>query len=210
MKRSKIPSAHSMHSPSTSSAQPFFFSQSTLILLIIVSLICLLLQFEPFAAATEWHLYRIKSGQWWRVFTGNFTHSNFIHLAMNVAALWVMAFVFKPEMRQLLLVIFFTSLGVGVGLFLSPIGIYVGFSGTLHGIFAYFALQETLHGRRTSALLVFGIIAKVIWEQIFGAPSNTSELINSPVAIDAHLAGMIAGFVLQLAQWGWQRQLKTK
>nr|WP_255091614.1 rhombosortase [Vibrio aestuarianus] len=169
--------------------------------LMTISLICFVLQFEPLATFSEWNLSAIKTGQWWRILTGNFTHTNFVHLGMNLAGLWVIHFVFQPSSKRLLLSLVITSLVVGVSLFFSSMQMYVGLSGALHGVFAYLALQEALQGRRSSWLLVVGVIVKVVWEQVFGASVSTSELINARVAIEAHLAGMLAGFIIGLCEW---------
>ena len=93
------------------------------------------------------------------------------------------------------------SLVTGVALLFSSIQIYVGLSGTLHGLFGLFALSEALNGRRSSWLLVLGLIAKIAWEQLIGPSSTTGELINARVAIEAHLAGAIAGGFMAMALW---------
>lgn len=93
------------------------------------------------------------------------------------------------------------SLVTGVALLFSSIQIYVGLSGTLHGLFGLFALNEALSGRRSSWLLVLGLITKIAWEQLIGPSSTTGELINARVAIEAHLAGAIAGGFMAMALW---------
>nr|WP_237292953.1 rhombosortase [Vibrio anguillarum] len=169
--------------------------------LLAISLVCLGLQWPQLAALSAWNRPAIEAGQWWRILTGNFTHTNFTHLGMNLAGLWIIHFVFQPSSKKWLISLLATSLMVGVSLFLSRMQVYVGLSGALHGMFAYLALQEALQGRRSSWLLVVGVIVKVVWEQIFGASSNTSELINARVAIEAHLAGMLAGLILAIGEW---------
>ena len=68
---------------------------------------------------------------------------------------------------------------------------YVGLSGTLHGIFAYYALCESLFGRKSSWLLVGGVLVKTVWEMTIGASQTTSELINAAVAVESHLFGVL-------------------
>lgn len=72
---------------------------------------------------------------------------------------------------------------------------YVGLSGTLHGLFGAFALTEALTGRRSSWLLVGGLVAKIAWEQFMGFCYD-GTLINARVAIEAHLIGAIGGLLL--------------
>ena len=166
------------------------------LLLITISLVCLGLQFEPFASLSEWHRQWISDGQWWRILSGNFTHTNFAHLAMNLAGLWVITFIFKPSEKSLLVILLVTSLAVGLLNFFSDMTSYVGLSGVLHGLFAYFALQEALRGRNSSWLLVVGVIAKVTWELTVGASQSTSDIIQARVAVESHLFGVISGLIL--------------
>ncbi|MCG9598031.1 rhombosortase [Vibrio sp. Isolate25] len=167
-----------------------------LLLLIAISLVCLGVQFEPLASLTYWHYQLISEGQWWRILTGNFTHTNYAHLGMNLAGLWVITYLFKPRVTSLLCVLFVISLSVGVLNLTTSMTSYVGLSGVLHGIFAYYALLESLQGRKGSWLLVIGVLAKVGWEMTMGASQSTSELINARVAVESHLFGALAGLVL--------------
>lgn len=163
--------------------------------LIAISLVCLGLQFEPLASWADWHRILILDGQWWRILTGNYTHTNFAHLGMNLAALWVITFIFKPSAKSLLLTLSVLTLAVGLLNFFSDMRSYVGLSGVLHGLFASYALKEVLDGRKSSWLLVLGVIAKVTWELTMGASQSTSELINARVAVESHLFGVISGLL---------------
>ncbi len=120
---------------------------------------------------------------------------------MNLAGLWIISYLFQPSKKQLALAMLVISLVTGVALLFSSIQIYVGLSGTLHGLFGLFALNEALSGRRSSWLLVLGLITKIAWEQLIGPSSTTGELINARVAIEAHLAGAIAGGFMAMALW---------
>ena len=112
---------------------------------------------------------------------------------MNLAGLWIISYLFQPTRKQLTSALAVISLVTGLALLLSSIQIYVGLSGTLHGLFGLFALRETLNGRKSSWLLVLGLVAKIAWEQLVGPSSTTGELINARVAIEAHLAGTLTG-----------------
>ncbi|UUM31442.1 rhombosortase [Vibrio japonicus] len=167
--------------------------------LIAISLVCLGLQFEPLASWADWHRMLILDGQWWRILSGNYTHTNFAHLGMNLAALWVITFIFKPSAKSLLLTLSALTLAVGLLNFFSDMQNYVGLSGVLHGLFACYALKEVLDGRKSSWLLVLGVIAKVTWELTMGASESTSELINARVAVESHLFGVISGLLFTAA-----------
>ncbi len=140
-----------------------------------------------------WDKSAIVDGQWWRILTGNFSHTNYSHLLMNLAGLWIISYLFQPTRKQLISALALISLVTGLVLLLSSIQIYVGLSGALHGLFGLFALREALNGRKSSWLLVLGLVAKIAWEQLVGPSSTTGELINARVAIEAHLAGALAG-----------------
>ncbi|RJX72006.1 rhombosortase [Vibrio sinensis] len=176
-----------------------------ILFLLIISVACFGLQIEPFASWANWHRGLISDGQWWRIVTGNFTHTNYPHLAMNLAGLWIMAFIFRPSARSLALVIFVTSLAIGFANFTTHMTSYVGLSGVLHGIFAYYALNEALNGRRSSWWLVLGLIVKLVWEWTVGPAASTQALIQAHVAIEAHLFGALGGVGLAILS-----KLKTK
>ncbi|MDF2153582.1 rhombosortase [Vibrio sp. CAU 1672] len=169
-------------------------------LLAIISLICLGLQFEPLAGMAEWHAYNIRHGEWWRIVTGNLTHTNFAHLGMNLVGLWIISFIFRPTMKNFLLVLLLLCVWVGAAILLTKMSVYVGLSGVLHGLFGYWALREVFEGRRSSLLLVAGLVGKIAWEQLYGPPMSTAALIGARVAIDAHLFGALGGLALALAE----------
>lgn len=125
---------------------------------------------------------------------------------MNLAGLWIISYLFQPIKKQLVLALLVISLVTGIALLFSSIQIYVGLSGTLHGLFGLFALSEALNGRRSSWLLLLGLIAKIAWEQLIGPSSTTGELINARVAIEAHLAGALAGGFISIASFLTSRQ----
>nr|WP_250154283.1 rhombosortase [Vibrio alginolyticus] len=176
-------------------------------LLSIISVICLILQFEPMASLTEWHSYNIRHGEWWRIVTGNLTHTNFAHLGMNLAGLWIITFIFRPSTRNFLIVFSILCACVGALNLFTNMSVYVGLSGVLHGLFGFWALREVFESRRSSVLLVGGLIAKVAWEQVNGPSSSTAELIGANVAIDAHMFGALGGLVMALLEKGLRRRL---
>ena len=122
---------------------------------------------------------------------------------MNMASLVLMHVLvghhFPP--RQWLAVMLTCCLGVSVGLYLlNPwIEWYVGFSGTLYGILVAGLCAEIYrtHGRQRliGALLLACMIAKLVWEQVFGATPGSAEMAGGPVIVDSHLYGCIAGAV---------------
>lgn len=163
--------------------------------LAIITAVSAALQIPQLQAVTIWNANLIQHGEWWRILSGNFTHTNLIHLVMNMAALWIMAYLFRPTANNLLIVLVSGSAFVGTCLLSSDMTTYAGLSGVLHSIFAFYSLTEAINGRRSSWLLVIGVIAKIGYEQWFGASASTAALINARVAIEAHLAGGIFGLL---------------
>ncbi len=180
------------------------------LLLFVISLLCLGLQFEPMHSLSVWDRSAIIDGQWWRILTGNFTHTNYTHLGMNLAGLWIISSIFSPSSKSLLLTLAVCSIAVGIGNFASDMTLYVGLSGALHGLFAYGALKEALHGRQSSWLLVAGLVGKILWEQFVGASETTSAMIGARVAIESHLAGAISGLLLGYGESIVRRQSADK
>ena len=169
------------------------------LVLILLSLTSITALYEPILSLFVWDKTAIAAGQWWRILSGNFAHTNFAHCMLNLTALWLIALIFKPQGQRYLIIILCINLGVGLGLMVSDLHQYVGLSGTLHGVFIYFALRECLDGQRSSLLLVLAVALKVIWEQWQGPLPFSHSLIQAPVAIQAHLTGAIVGSMLAIA-----------
>ncbi len=161
--------------------------------LLLITGVCVVLQYPQLQDMTIWDVRLIHSGEWWRIVTGNFTHTNRYHLAMNMAALWLMSYLFSPSAKSLVVLLLINSAAIGIALESSDLTQYAGLSGVLHGIFVYYAGMEIYQGRRSSWLLLIGVVGKIAYEQVYGASPVTAELIGARVAIQAHLAGGLCG-----------------
>mgnify|MGYP001424668137 CR=1 FL=1 len=167
-----------------------------LIGLLAFSFASLALQYEPISKLVEWNRTAITNGEVWRIVTGHFTHSNFYHLAMNLAAMWLICAIFKPSKRRLTTLIIINSVFVGLLLYTTSYTNYVGLSGILHGLIANLALREALNGNRSSWIIVAVLMVKIFLENTLGTSITTSELIQTKVAYEAHTFGAICGFAL--------------
>lgn len=163
---------------------------------ISVSLYCGFSQLPFVQSWLVWNHKQIIAGEWWRLVTGNFTHTNFAHLAMNLSALWLASIIFVPKTKTLLLLLFMSSLLIGLSLLFSSIHTYLGLSGVLHALFAYYGLKECLERRKSGLLLMLGLLLKLASEQYSGASASIAQLINARVAIEAHLIGAVVGIML--------------
>lgn len=147
----------------------------------------------------------ITSGQLWRLITGHLVHTNFNHLLLNLAGLTMLWALHGDHYTpKTYLLAFITSLVVcslGIYYFDPSMERYVGLSGVLHGIFVWGAILDIKKGWNSGYLLLIGVVAKVAYEQVFGASADVEALINASVAIDAHLWGTVGGLLFPASQW---------
>lgn len=141
-----------------------------------------------------------QTGEWWRLLSGHFVHLGWMHLGMNLAGLWILAFVFERVEEPLIgfISIIILALGISLGLmiFSSNIGWYVGFSGVLHGLIVLGALASFHNEPRTATLLLVGVSTKLLWEQFFADAHAMESTIGGMVVYDAHLYGAITGALI--------------
>lgn len=169
-------------------------------LALAIALLCIALQYAGLADFLRFDRAAIDSGQWWLLLTGNFVHLGPNHLWMNLAGLaLVVALVWQHfSATQWLLLTIFSSLVVGVGLWLfnPEIQGYVGFSGTLHGLMIAGVLADLRCYPKSAGILLLLVTGKLLWEQIGGALPGSESVAGGLVVVDAHLYGAIAGAVL--------------
>lgn len=137
----------------------------------------------------------ILNGEFWRILTGHFVHSNFAHLFWDVLALIILGSVIEMnEPKQLLPALFASCLAVSVWLFSpgAPVLIYCGLSGALNGLFAVSVFSQWKVTQNPLYLGVFGSgIAKMAYE----FHTRKTMFVCSPCQSvpEAHLAGLIGG-----------------
>ncbi|NQZ49437.1 MAG: rhombosortase [Moritella sp.] len=142
----------------------------------------------------------IINGEYWRLISGNFNHTNIYHLLLNLGALAVIGglhyrYYNSAAYTSLILLL---SIGVGVGiLWLSPsTHLYVGLSGILHGIIIVGAVIDVTKKYYSGYVLMIGTVLKVINEQLFNSPVEISQLIEAKVLTEAHLYGLVTGLII--------------
>ena len=138
-------------------------------------------------------------GQYWRIVTGHFFHTNLAHFLLNSAAvvlLWALHGSFYRYSSYLVVfIISAVTCSLGMYYFSTSISLYVGLSGVLHGFFVWGALHDIRTKEFTGYLLLIGVMIKIAHEQLYGASSDVEKFINAPVAVDAHLYGAIGGVI---------------
>lgn len=139
----------------------------------------------------------------WRWWTAHWVHVGWIHYLLNMITFACLPFIF-PHVKTRFLVTLLLVLPLLLSLTFyygfSSIEAYAGLSGVLHGLYVAVAIYFLKFTKeRKFALLVLVLASvKILWENIFGS-LETSQLIGSPVLIEAHLWGSIWGAVLAIA-----------
>ena len=171
--------------------------------------VVLVLQVFPQTALLEYRRALLATEPW-RALSGHFVHINWTHVAINVAAWWVVARLFAPDLsaRRQAGALVLSALGISVVLatIFPTIEWYRGLSGALHGLFFAGATVWLVKARpRTAATLWLpaalwiGGWIKVALEQPIGAATPYVDWLQAGVVPQAHLAGAAFGTLFGLA-----------
>lgn len=178
--------------------------------LLIAMLSVLAYLFEPFSG--DWlayNRYAIEGWETWRLVTGNLVHTNGYHTLLNLAGLALLWALHGEHYRigRFLKVFTWCCLGTSCGLYFYAQDLiwYAGLSGALHGMFTWGACMDIRQGLRSGWILLIGVTAKVIYEQVNGSSNDVATLIDATVAVDAHLFGALSGAVLFSLMWLFSR-----
>jgi rhomboid family GlyGly-CTERM serine protease len=148
----------------------------------------------------EFNRQLIEQGQLWRLFTSQFVHANWVHLGLNcagIALIWLLHGEYtSPSRYGFNIATLAIWCGLGVFWFCPTITIYTGLSALLHGVIIWGAIKDVTVGLKSGYVLFIGVWVKLIAEQINGPSADIGALINSTVAVDAHLIGAIGGVLL--------------
>ncbi len=137
------------------------------------------------AAALQYH-------QWWRILTSAFLHAGLLHILVNMFSLWVLGqFIETMAGSVRMFIIYMLSLvvsGLGVIYFSAPGTPTLGASGAIFGLFgALFAIGFKL-GKPGMQLVRDNLGILVI--------NLIMTFTISAISKSAHVAGLIAGFVV--------------
>ncbi len=123
--------------------------------------------------------------------TGHLVHLNWMHWALNMAGLVVVAVFFSlyGNVLDWLFVLLFSAVVVGLGLywFHPELVWYVGLSGVLHGLFIYGAIREIRFYPFSGYVLVALLTAKLFWEYMSGPLPGSESMTGGRVIVEAHL-----------------------
>ena len=147
----------------------------------------------------------IEGGEFWRLISGHFAHLSGLHLALNLAGLWLIWFLLGARLSQgaWVATVFVVIAGIDAGFWvLNPNLLwYVGLSGLLHGLIVAGAIAGLKTARTESVVILTGVFAKIVYEQVSGAVPGTEFLSGGPVVTDAHLYGALSGVIAGLLLW---------
>ncbi|MGR5347161.1 rhombosortase [Vibrio mediterranei] len=164
---------------------------------ILIAAVCIIAGLFNAGPALEWHAGLILTdGEYWRIVTSSFVHTNEAHLWLNMATLLSIAFLFRPKTVQLLSYSLVLSVFVGIGMFYSNYETYRGFSGVLYGLGMAFSLNEMKDRHLAFVLVPIFLIGKTAYEWLNGYDIETAEMIGASVALESHTAGMAGGAVI--------------
>lgn len=170
--------------------------------LTIGTLIALLLLLDaPMRERLTYDREALERGAVWTLLTHALVHLGSTHALFNLlglAALLLLCPDPLPARTWVLRVLGLTAaVAVGLYLFVPTVDRYVGFSGTLHGLFVLGLLPQARRGDRIAWACLAYLAAKLLWEILAGAPAATAIAIGGRVVTEAHLLGTLAGLA-----WG--------
>lgn len=176
------------------------------VILLIASMLALQWLLGP-----EWLRYdryaMLHQQQWWRLITAHWIHVNNVHLLLNMIGFALIAQLVR--LREWSHSYFFGSLLL-MDLFISIMLLwrqpylawYVGMSGVSYGLLIQGALLLWPREKIWALVLAVLCLGKIALEQSVGSGVSTEQWIGTPVLVDAHLYGVIAGIsIAVLTQW---------
>jgi rhomboid family GlyGly-CTERM serine protease len=156
--------------------------------------------FLGFGAAPEaWVFDRaaIAQGEWWRLISGHWVHSDLEHAVWDIGALLVLGLLFEYRLKgELFGVLALGTLGIDLWLwYVAPsISYYCGLSGILNGLLALGLLRLWRETRHPLVWLTgLGAVVKIIWETALGGALLTTTAW--PSLPEVHGVGFVCGLL---------------
>lgn len=136
----------------------------------------------------------VREGEWWRIFTGAFMHAGYVHLIVNMIALFQLGEVLESMLGPIgMLKIYFGAM-LGSGLVVTIVGgaePTVGASGAIYGLFGALLAMGMRLGSPGRAL-VWSLFPVLIINLIL-------TFVVPNISIAGHIGGLLSGF--GLAWW---------
>lgn len=145
----------------------------------------------------------IAAGEIWRLASGHLVHLGWPHYLLNAGGLvlvWVLVGArLHARAWLVVLAVVIAGLDAGFWLFSPELTWYVGLSGVLHGLLFAGLVAGWRAAPAESGILAVILVAKLAYEQLYGALPGSAATAGGPVIVDAHLYGSIAGIIAAAA-----------
>ncbi len=153
-----------------------------------------------FGSAPESLIYSreaIQQGEWWRLISGHWVHSDHQHALWDIAALLIIGAMTEHYLKQNLFPILIASsaiISAWLWFFMPEISHYCGLSGILHSllVIGFYQLRQRHHVHEFFIIILLSI-GKTIFELIHGAAIFTNTVW--PALPESHLAGIIFAMI---------------
>ncbi|MCP3674369.1 MAG: rhombosortase [Gammaproteobacteria bacterium] len=168
---------------------------------------------EPTLEALMYHRQAISDGQYWRFISGHLVHSNGWHLLLNISSLIMIGLLFNHHLSIIFWIIVFVISAFVISAtyfwYAPEFDYYVGLSAVLYAVIIIGALLDLKEQPFIAALILIVVTGRVIWQQYAGSIDYLTDIIDSRVAIESHLFGIISGYLIGIILVWRQRLIKT-
>lgn len=132
----------------------------------------------------------IIDGEWWRILSAMFLHVGFIHLFMNMLALYYLGIAVEKIYGSTRFFFIYLLAGIGGGLasFALTINISAGASGAIFGLFGALLFFGLHHKKLFLQTMGRGILFLIVFNVFLG-------FIIPQIDQGAHIGGLLAGFL---------------
>jgi rhomboid family GlyGly-CTERM serine protease len=156
----------------------------------------------------------VSNGEWWRIFTANFTHSGWNHWLLNISGLVLIDYLYQSTVKQsqrVFLMLFCMLANVFLLHMYMDLHWYVGLSGALHGFLIGGALLSFKKDKIFSMIIIAVVVIKLFFEMNWEVNQFTADLIGSNVVEESHLFGAISAVIyfMLFSLWLLIAQKKT-
>lgn len=158
-----------------------------------------------------WSRTLLQQGEAWRWLTGHWVHLGYRHLLLNLAGLWLLAWLFETELdwRRWLSALFVLPVLISAGFWwgLPSLQGYAGLSGVLHGVFVMgiVLMMAARTERRAGIFMLLLLVGKFGLEWTGSGTGQTADWIGGPVLVEAHWLGAAGGLALGVLDRIWRR-----
>lgn len=163
------------------------------------------LLFILFGAAPETLVYSretIQQGEWWRLITGHWVHSDSGHALWDISALLLLGWFYETHTRQSLLRLLVPSslfISAAIWFLLPELDYYCGLSGILHSLLVITFYQ---HWRQHQQIEYLAVIVFTVIKIVIEMNLSTALFTNTawPALPESHLYGVIFAAIYVLAE----------